>query len=412
MDFNDTPAEAAFRAEARRFLEANATRRDREVPQSRQRYEEDSQALTRAKAWQAKKAAARFAGIMWDEKWGGRGGTAIQQVIYNEEEAQFDVPSGVFGIGLGMCIPTMMAYATPSQLDRHVGPALRGEEIWCQLFSEPSAGSDLAGLRTRAAHDGDHWIVNGQKIWTSGAHYADYGLLITRTDPSKPKHGGLTAFFLDMKSPGVEVRRIRQISGTSHFCEVFFTDVRIPDAQRLGAINDGWKVALTTLMNERLAVGEAPRPNVGDLLQLLRESELDGAPALRNLAVRERLADWYVKAQGLKYTRCRTMTRLSRGETPGPEASIGKVVSVSQLQEIAAFGMDLAGQAGAVMDAALSPMQGWFQNAMLYAPGSRIAGGTDEILRNIIAERVLGLPGDVRVDKDVPFNQQRVAKSA
>ncbi|CAG2159324.1 acyl-CoA dehydrogenase family protein [Cupriavidus numazuensis] len=405
MDFNDTPAEAAFRAEARRFLEANAPRRRNDVAQSRQRYAEDANGLVRAKDWQRRKAEAGFAAITWDKRWGGRGGTAMEQVIYNEEEAQFDVNATVFGIGLGMCIPTMMAYATPAQLDRHVAPALRGEEIWCQLFSEPSAGSDLAGLRTRAERDRDDWVVNGQKIWTSGAHHSDYGLLLTRTDPSAPKHAGITAFFVDMKSPGVEVRRIRQISGTSHFCEVFFTDVRIPDAQRLGEINGGWKVALTTLMTERLAVGEAPRPNIDDMLSLVRQSDVDGVPALDHAAVRDRLASWYVKSQGVKYTRMRTMTRLSRGQAPGPEASVCKVVSIGLLQEMADFGMDLAGQAGAVMDGDLAPMQGWFQTAMLYAPGSRVAGGTDEILRNIIAERVLGLPGDVRVDKDVPFNQ-------
>ena len=409
MDFNDTPAEAAFRAEARRFLEASAPRRCDDVEQSRQRYVADAEGLARAKDWQRRKAEAGFAAITWDTRWGGRGGTAMEQVIYNEEEAAFDVNATPFGIGLGMCIPTLIAYASPAQLDRHVVPALRGEEIWCQLFSEPSAGSDLAGLRTRADRDGDEWVVNGQKIWTSGAHHADFGLLLTRTNPDAPKHAGITAFFVDMKSPGIEVRPIRQISGTSHFCEVFFTDVRIPDAQRLGEINGGWKVALTTLMNERLAVGEAPRPNIDDMLTLVRQCNVDGVPALDHAAVRARLADWYVRAQGIKYTRFRTMTRLSRGEAPGPEASVCKVVSVALLQEMADFGMDLTGQAGAVMDAALAPMQAWFQTAMLYAPGSRVAGGTDEILRNIIAERVLGLPGDIRVDKDVPFNAPRQA---
>ena len=231
-----------------------------------------------------------------------------------------------------------------------------------------------------------------------------WGLLLVRTDPNAAKHDGLTMFFLDMKSPGVEVRRIKQISGTSNFNEVFFTDVRIPDAQRLGAVGAGWKVSITTLMNERLAVGEAPGPDAADLLALARTLEIDGEPALESAAVRERLADWYVRTQGLKYTRFRSITALSRGQTPGPEASIAKVVSAGKLQEIATFGTDLIGMAGAVMDPELAPMQAWFQEAVLYSPGSRIAGGTDEILRNIIAERVLGLPGDVRVDKDRPFS--------
>ena len=405
MDFNDTPEEAVFRAEVRAFLDANASRKSEDEPAGRSRYNEGPEALARGKAWQAKKAAAGFAGITWDPQWGGRGGTPIQQVIYSQEEANYNVSKGYFDIGLGMCIPTLMTYGKPDQLERHVRPALRGEEIWCQLFSEPSAGSDVAGLRTRAERDGDDWIINGQKIWTSGAHYCDFGILLTRTDPNAPKHAGLTMFFLDMKSPGVEVRRIKQISGTSNFNEVFFTNVRIPDAQRLGAVGAGWKVSITTLMNERLAVGEAPGPDSADILKLVRALDIDGEPALSNPAVRERLADWYVKTQGLKFTRFRSMTALSRGQTPGPEASIAKVISANKLQEIASFGIDLLGQSGAIMDPELAPMQAWFQEALLYAPGMRIAGGTDEILRNIIAERVLGLPGDVRVDKALPFSQ-------
>jgi alkylation response protein AidB-like acyl-CoA dehydrogenase len=405
MDFNDTPEEAAFRAEIRAFLDANAPKKTEAAPRSRQRYISDEEDLKAAKAWQAKKADAGFARITWPEKWGGRGGTPIQQVIYNEEEARYLVPGGVFSIGLGMCIPTLMAYADEAALQRYVRPALRGEEIWCQLFSEPVAGSDLAGLKTRAERDGDHWVVNGQKVWTSGAHYSDYGILVTRTDPSAPKHKGLTFFYLSMKSPGVEVRPIKQISGTSNFNEVFFTDVRIPDSQRLGKVGDGWKVSLTTLMNERLAVGDAPGPDFEDIFELARGLELEDGPAIANSAVRQQLARWYVQSQGLKYTKFRTMTALSRGQTPGPEASITKVVSATKLQDIASFGMDLLGQAGEIIDPELAPMQGWFQQALLFAPGMRIAGGTDEVLRNIIAERVLGLPGDIRVDKDLPYNK-------
>ena len=413
MDFNDTPAEAAFRAEVRRFLDANASPKSPTEPAYRNRYIPDAnmaESLTRAKRWQAMKADAGLAAITWPKQWGGRGGTPLEQVIYNQEEANYVVPRGVFEIGLGMCIPTMMTYAAPEQLERHVRPALRGEEIWCQLFSEPSAGSDLAGLRTRAERDGDDWIINGQKIWTSGAHFADYGIIVVRTDPDVPKHLGLTFFFLDMKSPGIEVRRIKQISGTSNFNEVFFTDVRVPDSQRLGKVGDGWKVSLTTLMNERLAVGDAPGPDFDDIFALARTLELDDGPAIRNPAVRERLADWYVKTQGLKYTKFRTMTALSRGQTPGPEASIAKLVSASKLQEIASYGIDLMGMAGAVMDPETAPVEGWFQEALLYAPALRIAGGSDEILRNIIAERVLGLPGDIRVDKDVPFKALKTGK--
>ncbi len=404
MDFNDTPQEASFRAEVRAFLDKNATRKAGANAAVRARFVDDD-VIRRAKDWQAKKAAAGFAGMTWPKKWGGREATPIQQVIYNQEEQGYVVPRGVFEIGLGMCIPTMMAYAKPEQLERYVAPALRGEEVWCQLFSEPAGGSDLAALRTRAEPDGEDWVINGQKIWTSGAHFADYGIVVVRTDPNAKKHEGLSFFFLDMKSPGVEVRRIKQISGSSNFNEVFFTNVRVPDAQRLGKVGDGWKVSITTLMNERLAVGDAPGPDVDDIFQLARTVELDGEPAIRNAAVREKIATWYCQAQGLKYAKFRTITALSRGQTPGPESSITKVVSASKLQDIASFGMDLLGMSGGVMDPDLTPMNGWFQDAMLYSPGMRIAGGTDEVLRNIIAERVLGMPGDVRVDKDVPFNK-------
>ena len=404
MDFDDTPEEAEFRTEARAFLSANAARKQRSS--GAHRYgDTDAAEIARAKTWQAKKADAGFAGITWPTEWGGRGASPMQQIIWNQEEADYDVPQNVFLIGLGMCIPTMIAYARPEQLQRYVRPALRGEEIWCQLFSEPAGGSDVAGLRTRAEKRGDEWLISGQKIWTSGAHYSDYGLLLTRSDPNVPKHAGLTAFFIDMRASGVEVRPIHQMSGASNFNEVFFTDLRVPDEQRLGAPGAGWKVAITTLMNERLAVGEIRRPDLTDLIELARAVEIDGRTAISDSSVRERIAEWHARSQGLTYTRFRILTALSRGETPGPENSIAKVVNAAKLQEIASFGVDLLGMAGGVMDPTLAPMHAMFQDALLSSPSHRIAGGTDEILRNIIAERVLGLPGDVRVDKDVAFNQ-------
>src|SRR5580704_5504024 len=399
MDFNDSPEEAAFRAEARSFLHANAQPKASGRPTLRLGGM-TPEAVTQCKAWQAKKTQAGFAGITWPKRFGGRELSPIFQVIYNQEEEDFTVPRGLFEIGLGMCIPTMMAYAKPEQLDRYVQPALRGQEVWCQLFSEPAGGSDLAALRTRAERDGDDWIINGQKIWTSGAHLSDFGIIVVRTDPNVPKHEGLTFFFLDMQSPGIEIRPIHQMSGASHFNEVFFTDVRVPDAQRLGAVGQGWKVSLTTLMNERLAVGEVHRPDVEDLLELARSLMV-----LSDGAVRERIAEWYARTQGLKFTRFRTMTALSRGQTPGPENSIHKLVNAGKLQDIASYGLDLMGEAGLVMDDDLAEAYAMFQQALLASPSSRIAGGSDEILRNIIAERVLGLPADIRVDKNRPFNE-------
>lgn len=405
MDFNDTKEEASFRAEVRSWLEANAQLKDTRKSRAGRSLRPESERLERARAWQAKKAEAGYAAITWPKEYGGLGGTSIQSVIYSQEEAHFDVPGGFYEIGLGMCIPTMLAWATEEQKQRYVKPALYGDEIWCQLFSEPSAGSDVAGLRTKAERDGDDWVINGQKVWTSGAHFCDYGIIVTRSDPTVPKHKGLTFFFLDMKSPGIEIRPIKQITGDANFNEVFFTDVRVPDAQRLGAVGEGWKVALTTLMNERLAIGQGSGVDYNELLQLARDTELETGPAIKDSSVREHLADWYVQSQGLKYTKFRTLTALSKGQQPGPESSIGKIVSGPKMQDLAGFGMELQGQGGILHDGDLSPLNAAFQNQWFGGAGYRIAGGTDEILRNIVSEQVLGLPQDVRVDKTVPYNE-------
>jgi alkylation response protein AidB-like acyl-CoA dehydrogenase len=410
MDFEDTPREAEFRAGVRAFLGKAAKPRAPGTGMVYRAGNEDPAFRAQAKAWQASKAEAGYAGITWPTHWGGRGGTPIQQVIYDQEEANYAVPRGLFDIGLGMCIPTLCTWGTQEHRDRFAGRALRGEEIWCQLFSEPAAGSDLAGLRTRAEADGSDWVINGEKIWTSGAHYCDYGVLVTRSDFSAKKHDGLTYFFLDMKSPGIEIRPIKQMSGASHFNQVFFKDVRVPDSQRLGAVGQGWKVALTTLMNERYTIGGRMGAGVEDVFELARRLEIGDGPALQNGAVRDKLADWYVASQGLKYANFRAMTALSRGETPGPEASLGKLVNASMLQTIAAFAMDLMDEGGVLCDPELAPLAAAFQQTLLTSPASRIAGGSDEIMRNIIAERVLGLPAEVRLDKTLPFNQLPTGK--
>jgi len=304
-----------------------------------------------------------------------------------------------------MCGPTVMAFATEDQ-KRHLLPRLAsGEDIWCQLFSEPAGGSDLAGLRTRAVKDGDDWVINGQKIWTSGAQHSDWGLLLTRTDPKAVKHKGLTMFFLDMRSRGVEVRPIRQMNEQSGFNEVYFTDVRIPDAQRLGPVNGGWKVSLTTLMNERLSIGSGMPTGFEELYEFCTRFELPEGAAIDNPMVKSKLAQWAVKASGLRYTAFRSISQLSKGETPGPENSIGKLVAGSTMQEIAKFALDLQAEAGVFLDGDMAADNARFQAMLMRSPATRIEGGSDEILRNIIAERVLGLPADVRVDKDVPFDQ-------
>ena len=397
MDFNDTPEEAEFRVKAHAWLEANAQKE--RVGGSRG----EAEHMADAKAWQAKKAAAGYAQITWPKEWGGGGGTQMQSIIFGQEEAKYGMNYGYFQIGLGMCVPTVMAFADDETKKRFVGPAVRGEEIWCQLFSEPSGGSDVAAARTRAVRDGDDWVINGQKVWTSGAHYSDYGIVLVRTNVDKPKHKGMTMFWIDMKSPGIEVRPIHQISGGRDFNEVYFTDVRVKDSQRLGAVDDGWRTSLVTLMNERLAVGGGTGIDYSTIMQLARDLQTETGPAMANQAFREKLADWFVQSEGLKNTRMRTMTALSRGQTPGPESSIGKIIAANQLQDLSNAAVEMEDQFGIIDDNSLSPLHAAFQSGLMSAAGLRIAGGTDEILKNIIAERVLGLPGDIRVDKDVPF---------
>jgi alkylation response protein AidB-like acyl-CoA dehydrogenase len=300
-----------------------------------------------------------------------------------------------------MCGPVMMEYASEEQKARYLPPMAEGKEIWCQLFSEPSAGSDVAGLRSKAVQDGDNWIINGQKVWTSGAHFCDYGILVVRHDPSLAKHKGMTFFFVDMKSKGIDIKPIKQITGGSSFNEVYFNDVVIPDSQRLGEIGDGWKVAITTLMNERLAVGDANGADVEEAFRWAKSQDDSGELLISNKSVRSSIADWYCEANGLKNTKLRTMSALSKGETPGPEASITKIVSANKLQDIGNFGMDSLDMSG-MLKTENAEIQS-LQNAWLGAPGLRIAGGTDEILKNIIAERVLGLPQDARADKGIPY---------
>jgi len=397
MDFNDTPEEARFRDEARTWLKEN-------VPKPSDL--EGLGYIEQAKLWQKRKYDAGWACITWPKEYGGRGASAIEQVIWNQEEGKYELPGGVFGIGQGMAAPTLMAYADEEAKARYLPRLASGEDIWCQLFSEPAGGSDLAALRTRAVKDGDEWVVNGQKIWTSGAHYSDYGILVVRTDPDVPKHKGLTYFYVDMKSQGVDIRPIKQISGDANFNEVYFNDVRIPDSQRLGEVGQGWQVALTTLMNERASIG-AGGSSVGfdAVFKLAQKVHIDDRPAIEDSAVRAKLADWYCQEAGLRYTSYRTLSALSRGDIPGPENSIGKLVGAPKTQDMASFAIDLLEQSGAIWDPELSEEAGLFQATYMSIPGLRIAGGTDEIMANIIAERVLGLPQEPRVDKGIPFSQ-------
>ena len=399
----------AFRAEARRWLRENA-------PTHLEQYLKtsvfgakfdfgDEDPLEATRAWQRKKAENGWAALMWPKEYGGRGATPMQSIIWAQEEGIYSKLSERFLISLGMCGPTLIAYASEEQKKRYLPKMVSGEEVWCQLFSEPGSGSDLAGLRTKAVKDGDDWVINGQKIWTSEAHNSDYGILITRTDPTVPKHKGLTMFFVDMRSEGVDVRPIKQINGGSSFNEVYFDNVRIPDAQRLGEVGDGWRVSLTTLMNERMAIGGAIPTGITDFIDLVSSLVLDSEKAIDRADVKASLADYYVKAAGLKNAAIRSTNLVAKGGTPGPENSIGKLVAGELMQQLTKHAMDLQGFGAVIVDPRIAEGQSRFQAMLMRSPAVRIEGGTDQILRNIISERVLGLPEDMRADKGRAFNE-------
>lgn len=405
MDFRDTPEEAAFRAEVSAWLEANATRKSAEGDTFGEDLTEEER-VAAARDWQRKKAEAGYAAITWPEDMGGRGGTPIQQVIYGQEENKFLVASRGFENSLGQCLPTVASWAKPELAARYLPRGLRGDDIWCQLFSEPAAGSDTGGIRTRADKDGEEWVVNGQKVWTSGAHFCDYGILLARSDWDLPKQKGLTMFMLDLKAPGVEIRPIHQMSGDREFCEVFLTDVRIPDSHRLGEENQGWTVMLSTLMHERMSIGGVlPTHLHQGLIDIARRARWNGRPAIDDSRVRERIADAYLSQKGVDLIISRGITALSKGGQPGPEMAILKLVAARGILDIAGFAMELAGPEGMLGHEVLGKEYDFLQMMWLTAPGIRLAGGTEEIMRNTIAEHVLGLPREPRTDKDLPFRE-------
>jgi alkylation response protein AidB-like acyl-CoA dehydrogenase len=402
MDFEDSLADKAYRAAARDWLAENAAPR-RGGWDTGLGADIGPAELAAARDWQRRKADAGYAAITVPQAYGGGGGTAMQQVIYRQEESRFRVPAGVFEISLGNCIPTLLALADEDDKHRFVPPAVRGDQIWCQLFSEPAAGSDLAALRMRARRERNGWLLNGQKVWTSGAHFADYGIVLTRSDPSVPKHAGLTMFWVDMRSSGISCRPIRQMSGSQEFNEVFFADVFVPDAQRLGVVNDGWAAAMLTLGHERGAVGAGiPFLTADDLIDFAREHD----PALlEDSAIAEAIADVHVLVEGLRLNHMRSLTRLSRGEVPGPEFGIGKMMSAICGQKASYLAMDMLGERGALTRAELGDAWGMVERSWTWGAAMRIAGGTEEILLNLIAERVLGLPREARTDKTLPFSE-------
>jgi alkylation response protein AidB-like acyl-CoA dehydrogenase len=358
---------------------------------------------------------ARFdAGLAWVHYPVGLGGLdaprALQRVVddaFADAGAPDNEPRRI-GIGLGMAAPTILRHGTEEQRRRFLRPLWTGEEVWCQLFSEPGAGSDLAALGTRAVRQGDGWVVNGQKVWTSQAHVAQWAILVARHDPNLPKHAGMTYFLLDMSAPGVDVRPLRQLTGDAEFNEVFLTDVRIPDEHRLGAVGEGWRVAQTTLMNERIAIGGGPLPREGGMIGVVTRTWRE-RPALRTGGLHEALMRLWVAAEANRLTGERLRQGLAAGH-PGPEGSAAKLAYATLNQQISALELDLLG--GEALrhddwsmrrDAAVDFVGRSPTYRYLRAKGNSIEGGTSEILRNIIAERVLGLPSEPRIDKDVPW---------
>jgi alkylation response protein AidB-like acyl-CoA dehydrogenase len=397
VDFEDTPEEAAFRAEARAWLEANAIPKGHPDDFSRGFFTLDANwddLDARARAWQRRLFDGGWAGISYPKEYGGRGGTTMQEVIFAQEMANYGVHNGPFAVAHTMVGPAILEFGTEAQRERFIEPMLRGDEEWCQLFSEPGAGSDLASLSTRAVRDGDEWVVNGQKVWTSSADRSEWGILLARTDPAAPKHKGISYFLLDMATPGIEIRPLRQMTGDSHFSEVFLTDVRIPAENVLGGeagVNQGWRAAMHTLANERNMIGSVPvDDDLVGLVALARERGLAGDPL-----VRQELARVHTAVSVLTFLGYRMQTALSHGREPGPETSVLKLRYGQHLVHSTNLAKRLLGAHG-MLNGERDGWSGYFGYRFVWAPHSGIAGGTNEVQRNIIAERVLGLPAEPR----------------
>ncbi len=403
MDFDDSLDEAAFRDEASAWLGAHAPPKGGAEDFSTGYLEgtlDPATFMSRAKAWQRLLVDERWAGITWPVEYGGRGGTPIQSVIFSQEASRFGVAVNSFAVGIGMAGPTILRHGTDAQKERFLRPMLRGDEVWCQLFSEPDAGSDLAAVATGAVRDGDEWVVNGQKVWTSGAHESDWGILLARTDPSQPKNRGITYFLVDMRTAGIDIRPLRQLTGSAHFNEVFLSDVRVPNGNVLGDVNSGWACAITTLSNERgLIAGGNKSSDINTLVDLARKRGRTDDPVLR-----QQLIDCWVMQQIQRFHGYRLQTALSQGRQPGPETSIMKLFAAEYLRRLGDTALEMLGPEGMLLSEDAPGGTDW-QMRFLHAPAIRIAGGSNEVQRNIIGERVLGLPRDASTDRDVPFRE-------
>jgi acyl-CoA dehydrogenase len=410
------PTLEEFQAEARAFLEANASRKETEKKfvwgegtdkvamfEEKDRRSEQGD-VAAACAWRQKKFDAGFGYISGPKQYGGRELPGTYARAYDALESKFDIPNqSCFTIGLGMVAPTIVAHGSDAARDQYVRSMYRGEIVGCQLFSEPGAGSDLASLSTKAERDGDEWVITGQKVWTSGAHYSHIGEIIARTDFDLPKHKGLTGFIVDMKAPGVEIRPLRQMTGGASFNEVFFTEVRVPDNHRLGDVNNGWNVALTTLMNERAAIGGGGGGGgfFTRVIEMVKFYGLDKDPV-----VRDELAKIIIHNKVAGYNNQRAMDKIKSGQMPGPEMSMAKLAGTTNMMRLGDFVSMILGPK-LIADSGEWGTYAWNQ-LILGTPGGRIAGGSDEVMRNIVAERVLGLPKDPGIDSKSSFKDLKV----
>jgi alkylation response protein AidB-like acyl-CoA dehydrogenase len=390
MDFRDSPEEAAFRSDLRAWIDANLPTGWRDRPPGPGRGDEAI-----AREWSRKLFEAGYAGLTWPKEYGGAGAPYTHQAILLEEMARAETPEHIGIIGLGMAGPTIIAHGTEDQKSRHLSHILSGEHVWCQGFSEPGSGSDLASLRTRAERDGDEFVVNGQKVWSSYAHIADFCILLVRTDPQAPKHKGITYVLADMHAPGVEVRPLRQITGDPEFNEIFFNDVRVPISSVVGEVDGGWDVAMTTLLHERGTLGFALTARlevvVRKLIALVGEVTSNGARAADDPFIRDALARQWIELQALRFTNYRSLMRLMKTGVPGPEGSIAKLVWSESNQRLTKLALEVLGPASQ-LDGDESSWSGFWQYQQLRSRGNTIEAGTSEVLRNIIAERVVGLP--------------------
>jgi alkylation response protein AidB-like acyl-CoA dehydrogenase len=393
-----------WRDTARAWLETMAPTYGGEA---RKGIDEDAD-LALGRRYMAERFAAGYAGIAWPAEFGGQGLSPLHKMSFEAEEMRLGMPTHYFAISLGMPIPVLQRFCADHGFARdHSLRALRGEEIWCQLFSEPAAGSDLAGLRTRAEQQADgSWRLNGQKLWTSYAHLSDYGVIVVRTDPAVPKHKGLTYFWIDMRASGVTVRRVKLAAADAHVNEVFLDDVRLEDSQRLSPVGGGFAVAMATLMIERYTASDSGGfgPPLALFADLARETTVGGRPAIEDGRIRQAIARNHAMRSGLEAITARAMKMMAAGMEPGPEGSLNKLVSVRSRQKLSELAIDLLGTDGFAWDPAANGRDDWVAS-WLSAPTGRIAGGADEMLLNTIAEKILGLPQDHRPDKGVPFNQ-------